>query len=665
MNADHRLCRRLAAITVALATLSSIPACDPPPHDPGLPLHPGLALGEIRGTLLYSGPPPDCRRDDAGFALAPIGAATLLLFADDNPPPPEGGATTPVALITVPASDLFEVADCELPATDTVIRAADFVWPAVPPGSGPCSDEDGNGTLEPCEPARYRIISIFDRDGDFHPAFSILANGSAGDIAGGALLDPTAERPRSRVIEIGHQRLRPGGDRIDGVAVTLGAVIDTEPPIFEVEASSVAMDSMATIPAIADPIAAEGALFAAAPFRIRAIADPAAPVIPTEWQAAFGALDVSYDFAAPRGGFYIRALDLDGDGRQDPHPVLGGAGVLLYAPFFAFSRARNAIEIGAGVPEVLFVGSVRPTVALGVSQGFIPKEVVRAIDVLVAPVAVMITNPAEPVACRVPLMPPGNAAELYEGDGTLWVDCQPLPTGNYDVIALQGVAGGIPGTAVEVCTMRCRAGGGTEASCAASCAATASYSSDTGGNILGGELAGQAWRIPNEYGCPDLAYSPAAVNQLDDPGADGALPACGDPGSVMLPSQSREAGYSVVASREPTIDGSSLADGHGIAECQTAPSASGPRAVTYPPAMNAELCCTGAIERLCGLPLCPLRDPSVEGYPAAVRAGSGGARATREMRIEGEDWMRAEGGTVIPLCTPFLPPVACCRRAAD
>ena len=63
--------------------------------------------------------------------------------------------------------------------------------------------------------------------------------------------------------------------------------------------------------------------------------------------------------------------------------------------------------------------------------------------------------------------------------------------------------------------------------------------------------------------------------------------------------------------------------------------------------------CCGAIEHLCGLPLCPLRDD-------AVIAGEGGARGVREMREPQVDFSVEEDGSITPLCVPFLMPVGCC-----
>ena len=122
----------------------------------------------------------------------------------------------------------------------------------------------------------------------------------------------------------------------------------------------------------------------------------------------------------------------------DPHPVLGSAGVPYLSPIPIVRRARTAIEVRLGLPDVVFIGTIRPTVAMGIPSG-IPRRTMLAFDAIGPPVAVMITNPDRPDLCRIPLIPPGNVAPLYE---LVPADCQELPTGNYDVNVLNGVAGG-------------------------------------------------------------------------------------------------------------------------------------------------------------------------------------------------------------------------------
>ena len=43
-------------------------------------------------------------------------------------------------------------------------------------------------------------------------------------------------------------------------------------------------------------------------------------------------------------------------------------------------RARNPIEVAVGVPPILLIGSIRPTVVAGVTQGFVQRETLTSAD---------------------------------------------------------------------------------------------------------------------------------------------------------------------------------------------------------------------------------------------------------------------------------------------
>jgi hypothetical protein len=250
------------------------------------------------------------------------------------------------------------------------------------------------------------------------------------------------------------------------------------------------------------------------------------------------------------------------------------------------------------------------------------------------------------------------------------------------------VAGGIPRTALESCTIACVndcvAMGGTEEDCRPGCDAVCPFdapiASQTGYVIDGGSFSSQAWSVPNDLGCPDLSYRPTAVSQIDERRADGTLPICGDEDTITLPSQSREGGFAIVDSDpafdiEPAVAATSV--GHGIDQCQRAPNVMGEVAdVNYMDPPMPE-CCPPALDQFCGLPLCEARDAGDGAvapdpafgftgeypYPEAVVEGLGGSRQTREIRVLGEDY-EIVNGQVRPLCTPFLMPVACCQAAA-
>ena len=362
-------------------------------------------------------------------------------------------------------------------------------------------------------------------------------------------------------------------------------------------------------------------------------------------------------------------------------------------------RAKNPIETRLGLPDVSIVGTIRPTFQRGLLTDFIPPRTTLAFEAVMPPVAVMFTNPELPAICRAPIIPPGNYEESYE---RLWVDCQDLPTGNYDVNVLNGIAGGTTRTGFDSCMIPCVAecedGGMTTEECTTGCTPNCEFiaprATTTGYVVDGGSYSSQAWSLPNDLGCPDVLYRPTAVNQLDPRGPDGALPsACDDAGappegSLLLPSQSRQSTWAIVDTGAPFTPGDpaaiATAEGHGIAGCLRAVPQAGGEAqdVTYmQPPMPA--CCPARLDQFCGLPLCPLRDagtvvpadPAIglgeaqvgaDGYPypQAVRPVVGGtARLTREIRVPGEDYSVNADGSITPHCTPFLMPVACCQMA--
>jgi hypothetical protein len=346
----------------------------------------------------------------------------------------------------------------------------------------------------------------------------------------------------------------------------------------------------------------------------------------------------------------------------DPHPILGSSGIPWYHPVVIMQRARNPLEVAAGIPPILLIGSIRPTVVAGVTQGFVQRSTLSSADVIVPPVAVMVTNPALPRTCRVPLIAPGNIAELYESSPA---DCQELPSGNYDVNLLSGVAGGSVVDIVAECVTACVAGGTDEATCTPGCQTLASLQSDTGFRYVGGSYSSQAWSVPNDLGCPDTAYRAVALNQLDVPRADGSFPECGAEDSVMLAHQGREGSFSIVDPNPANApaDPTSTDVGHGEPRCQMSIRAATAMVDTIDYMEVPDACCPASLTRLCGLPLCPLRDATTSaGYPEGVRA-SGTSRQTRELRVLGEDYTVGEGGAITPLCVPFMMPVSCCASA--
>jgi hypothetical protein len=647
------------------------------------------ALGIMSGDIFYVGPRPQCNwtTDATPRATGITGNAIMLLFAYDNPPPPAGSATTALGLYSMNGDQLFNLADC-MPLSpqpsdlEPITRTGHFDWPSIPLGTGPQATDGSWPTSD------YQIRSFFDNNGDFNPFFSVRNLATAGDVGGGALVDAQAALPVFRRITFHNIAIEPEGEHIEGIAVTIGAIIDTERPMFVVDGATQALASNATIPLVADPIAQEAALWQLASMHFDLVTpdqtDTDVMMGTHPWAPALAAAGIRYDFSSRVHGMPVQPVDADGNGHGDPHPILGANGVNWYTPIVLLQRARNGFETAAGIPDVLLIGSVRPTVVGGVTQGFVQRETFSGADVIVPPVGVVVLNPDLPALCRVPYIPPGNIAELYQ---TQLNECQEIPSGNYNVNVLAGVAGARVVDVAADCITTCMAGPTHPdlATCTPGCQLEARLRTDTGFVYEGGQYSSQAWSVPNELGCPDSNYAsgfnvPTEIDQLDPRDSHGHLMTCatGDippSTSVMLPSQSRAGGFAVVdtdASDEPAMaDQISMMPtaGRGVAACQTALHTTGPMASmvgpidrsAWNPAHVPAQCCA-PIRHLCGLPLCPLRDATMmAGYPEAVRAAAGGVRTTREMRVPNVDFRTNADGSVTPLCLPFLMPVDCCQ----
>ncbi len=615
--------------------------------------------GVIEGTVFYTGARPECRWGEDGRPVAVIGNVIMTLFVFNNPPPPSGSASSAESLLTIPGRDLFSLSDCmpEEPSPEDrrpILASAPFTWPALALSRQPCSDPDPDAPH--CPGRDYQIRAFYDRDADFNPLFSVRNLPTAEDVAGGAFENVGTPLPLPRRISFGHVDERPHGESIPGVTVTLGATIQMERPIFELDETTRALDSAAALPVDPNPIARERALFALTQMRVNAIVSREVPDLRPAWVAALDAAGIessTYRSRSRHYGFPVTPVDADLDGVIDPHPILGGAGLNWVAPIVVVRRARTPVEQALGLPDVSMIGSIRPS-AMG-------RKMLLDFEVIMPPIGVMVTNPLSP-ACRATIMAPGNLRESYEAS---WADCQELPTGNYDVSVLSGLAGGTLVHETQRCHFDCVAVGGDREQCIEDCAAEASQITDTGFVIYGGSFSGQAWSIPNELGCPDTDYRASAINQLDALLPDGSFPECGDPRSVMLESQGRAGSFAVVDVRDnpPEEAERATVTGHGIAGCQRARSMTSGEVetVTYrmPPSSS---CCPATLDRFCGLPLCARREPS-DLHPGGVLRGVRGGRAIREIRVEGEDFVRNGDGTVTPLCTPFLMPVECCRIA--
>jgi hypothetical protein len=656
----------LLSLVISLFAMQVV-GCEDPERD--FPRRDGGAapdpLGVFAGSVLYLGPRPNCSYLADGTANAVIGNAVLLLFDYDNPPPPAGSASSSLNLLAINGRDLFSIDDCMplVPMPSDLVpisRTLNFVWPEIPLGDGP---QNADGTY----PGRsYQIRGFYDRDGDFLPFFTITNLTTAGDIGGGAVVDPTAAIPVFQRLSLGHYAEHPDGQRLSGISVTLASPIATERPIFELSDSTRGLSSEATIPLVADSLAREEALYQATTMRVELILDATHADGDRTFALAMARAGMGdFDFRPLRHGLPIFPVDANADGMQDPHPILGSSGVPWYGPMMILRRARSPLEVAARIPDILFIATVRPSRVIGADQGFVPRETFARPEFIVPPIAVMVTNPRAPGICRVPIIAPGNIAELYESQTV--VDCQELPTGNYDVNVLSGLAGATAHDLAAECATECVAGGEDPAVCMTSCATYAALRSETGVRFSGGVYSSQAWAIPNDLGCPDLSYRPTALNQLDPANEDGSFLACSDPGASLLVHQGRDGGFSVVEPDPATAgDPEASGDGHGVATCTSAFHTAGPMAGTVGPVAYQSfpeafvgLCCE-PVRHLCGVPLCDARTSAVlAGYPDAVRAGGDGTvRSTREIRLDAE--VSVEDGVTLPRCVPFLPPAQCC-----
>jgi hypothetical protein len=250
----------------------------------------------------------------------------------------------------------------------------------------------------------------------------------------------------------------------------------------------------------------------------------------------------------------------------DLHPILGSSGRATGTyPAILMRRARNAIEARAGVPDVLLIATIRPTVPVGVRQGFVPKETLASADVVIPPVAVAVTNPALPR--DVPRAVPRARQHRGALRGSVPRECQELPTGNYDVNVLSGMAGGRVIDVLAECVDGVRGGRGHRGHVHARLlaprprSAPTRASCSTGGRVLvAGLVDPERARLPgHRVPCRgrEPARPPAGRRDAARPAHDSAL---------MLRGQGRAGGFAVVdldGENAPDPTDSSY-DGHGI-----------------------------------------------------------------------------------------------------
>ena len=531
MKYKHSLSALILTLTWFLGACTEPPVI--PYEDAPIP------TGVIKGSILYIGPPAQCEDNK------PTGQMILTLFEYDNPPPPAGTALSPLNMLSMKASEVFSEEDCSLLEADPnafVQRSASFVWPNVP-----LATEAGNT-------ASYQIRGFLDYDSDFNPFFGVRKMPTAGDIVGGAYVDPTAAVKVYAPITFQSLVERPQGQVVSNITVTLAAPVITERPMFELGPETQAMDSGTTL-------------------TIMDTENPSAPQLDPQkyeeglWQQnqmsiiALDPSDAAYGAALEAAGIQVgndpyswmlETVDFYGgtDGAADyfpifaTHPILGDEGSILSfmdgnylwkTPLIFFTRARRPEEIQGNLPSVTLIGTVKQVLAPEV-------PVLNSIEIIVPPVALVNLDPTDP-ACTIPYFAPGNSATAYEGRPS---ECQELPTGEYDIAVFHGFAAtlvdGVP-----------------------------SY-----------VFTGQAWVIPNELGPTDTMYLDPTTGQL--------------PESLQLISQGPNGRFRVVENTSS----------NGVRnQCDEAmdflAAEPGMRPVNYLPVPAN---CCAAVSHLCDIPLC-------------------------------------------------------------
>lgn len=222
MNARSRL------LSAFFATLASAVSCD----DPSQFLPPNISggpAGIIDGTIDYTGPMPCTANGHI------VGAAVLLVFDINLLPPPEGLGTTAQSLAVVAGDDLFAGIKDRLTFNDD-----GSMW--CPDASAPSVVAGASWAAGPLSAGTYEVRGFYDIKGVFNPGFSISNLPVKGDIAGGAIDDPTdvaqGNPPVFRQITLGDKQqdgslaIPPEGAHVGEVVVTLGLVLPLERPIF-------------------------------------------------------------------------------------------------------------------------------------------------------------------------------------------------------------------------------------------------------------------------------------------------------------------------------------------------------------------------------------------------------------------------------------------------
>ena len=194
--------KNISAIVLCLLSVG----CETPPVMPHADAP--VPTGVIEGTVFYVGSAPECSEQGE-----PQGRVILTLFSYNNPPPPVGSATSALNLYSANADQLFSSTDCG--NTATIHRSMPFVWPNIPLSAAAGTE------------VSYQIRGFYDRDEDFNPFFSVRNQPTAGDVLGGAFVDPSSPTHYAP-INFGSRASNELGQVVRNITVTLGAPARTE-----------------------------------------------------------------------------------------------------------------------------------------------------------------------------------------------------------------------------------------------------------------------------------------------------------------------------------------------------------------------------------------------------------------------------------------------------
>lgn len=632
--------RRLGA--VALLGLGSVlGACTDPPIDDNQP----PPTGVISGTIQYIGPRVRCTY--VGGVPRQVDGRVLLTLVDDrNPLPPEGTAQRPADFLAVGGEDIFtDLATECLPETPTpqdraviIQRTVTFRWAEIPLGAELDAASVDDPVARAAAESRYRIQGFYDQEGDFNPLFSVQQSTSAGDIAGGALENPTAAVTKFLVIRFDSQTLRPQGQLVTGVNVSLGAMALTDPGIFRVLDGDISSEATTPFPPLAGG-------FPALSYTLYGRNESDADRGPIDDTMEALALDGFTDFSDEVAyAFYVAPIDVDRDGSAtctpnmgdpDCHPIIGDfspVGIPWYSPAIFLQRAQSAVETAAGIPTVALIP------ASGIEPTGNPGAQYPDLTVRVAPIAAVLPSPTHP-ECRAVYFANGTNATIVSLLGSSLPagsvgECMEVPTGFYGTNMLGGYVGSpamvsMPGV---------------------------SATTETGYEITGASFASQVWRVPNEYGdyhqVGDVRRSGAV-----DPGPFRCLPSADTTTAapLCLPEQSL-AGAVVVHDPNPTNPYGRRASGGGAVctqyDLSVNPWADG---TDY-----AEDCCA-PIRHLCDVPLCATAQYTQTWSDEAGEMNMN--IASSPTSIVGTATYVLDGRTHevgIPNCIPFDMPTQCC-----